>query len=200
MRGRYGAARLPVVADGSASAYIARAYRAAAAADPAARLVLNEYDVEHVGPRFTRKRAALRRLAFELLDAGAPLHAIGLQCHLRGATPIDHDGVSAFVSEMRGAGLDVYVTELDVIDADLPAAPAERDAIVARQVEALLAAVNEPQPLGTLLTWGLSDRYTWMTQTLPRPDHLPNRPLPLDADFQPKPFLAKIEKFTRAAA
>lgn len=180
--------------------YIELAFRTAHAADPDVRLVVNEYDVEHVGPRFEKKRAALRRLVFDLLDAGAPLHAVGLQCHLRGATPIDRDGVSAFVAEMRGEGLDVYVTELDVIDQDLPAAPAARDAIVAAQVEAVLEAVTAPAPLDTLLTWGLSDRFTWMTQTLPRADHIPNRPLPLDADFQPKPFMATIERFTRAAA
>jgi endo-1,4-beta-xylanase len=180
--------------------YIELAFRTAAAADPSVRLALNEYDIEHVGARFAMKRSALRRLAFDLLDAGAPLHAIGLQCHLRGETPIDRDGVSDFVAEMRKEGLDVYVTELDVIDQDLPAAPAERDAIVARQVAELLEAVNAPAPLGTLLTWGLSDRFTWMTQTLPRPDRVPNRPLPLDAEFQPKPFMATIERFTRAAA
>jgi endo-1,4-beta-xylanase len=31
----------------------------------------------------------------------------------------------------------------------------------------------------------------------PRGDHLPNRPLPLDADFRPKSFMDEIAKFTR---
>jgi endo-1,4-beta-xylanase len=180
--------------------YAEIAFRAAAAADPHAKLMLNEYDVEHVGPRNANRRATLRRMALDLLDAGAPLQAIGLQGHLQGATPIDRDGLSAFVADMRRAGLEVYVTELDVIDRDLPGDPAERDAIIARQVDALLSAASAPAPLDKIVTWGLSDRYSWIPYMLPRWDHLPNRPLPLDADFRPKPFMATIEKFTRAAA
>jgi len=180
--------------------YAGIAFRAAAAADPGARLVLNEYGVEFLDPASQMKRAALRRLALELLDGGAPLHAIGLQCHLNGALPIDRDGVTKFVQEMRDEGLDVYVTELDMQDQFLPTPIAERDAIVARQVSDILSAISAPAPIGALLTWGLSDRYSWISQMFPRADHTPNRPLPLDAEFQPKPFMAVIEKFTKPLA
>jgi endo-1,4-beta-xylanase len=163
-------------------------------------LVVNEYDVEFADTASRTKRAALRRFALELLDAGAPLHAIGLQCHLRGDKPIDRDGVTKFVEEMRGEGLDIYVTELDVQDQYLPAPVAERDAIVARAVADVLSAISAPAPIDTLLTWGLSDRYSWITQMFPRADHTPNRPLPLDAEFQPKRFMTAIEKFTRPLA
>jgi endo-1,4-beta-xylanase len=180
--------------------YASIAFRAAAAADPDARLVVNEYDVEFADAPSRMKRAALRRFALDLLDAGAPLRAIGLQCHLRGDKPIDGDGLASFVREMRGEGLDVYVTELDVQDQYLPAPAAERDAIVARAVADVLSAISAPAPIGTLLTWGLSDRYSWISQMFPRADHTPNRPLPLDAEFQPKPFMTAIEKFTRPLA
>ena len=180
--------------------YAGIAFRVAAAADPNARLVVNEYDVEFADPTSQMKRAALRRFALDLLDSGAPLHAIGMQCHLRGDRPIDRDGVTRFVAEMRDEGLDVYVTELDVQDQYLPAPAAERDAIVAQRVQDVLSAISAPAPIGTLLTWGLSDRYSWISQMFPRPDHTPNRPLPLDAGFQPKPFMAAIEKFTRPLA
>jgi endo-1,4-beta-xylanase len=176
------------------------AFRAAAAADPGARLVVNEYDVEFAESASRIKRAALRRFALERLDAGAPLHAIGLQCHLRGDKLIDRDGVTKFVEEMRGEGLDIYVTELDVQDQYLPSPAAERDAIIARAVTDILAAISAPAPIDTLLTWGLSDRYSWISQMFPRADHTPNRPLPLDSEFQPKPFMAAIEKFTRPLA
>jgi endo-1,4-beta-xylanase len=180
--------------------YAATAFRAAAAADPEARLVVNEYDIEFADAASRIKRAALRRFALELLDAGAPLHAIGLQCHLRGDKPIDRDGVTEFVEEMRGEGLDIYVTELDVQDQYLPEPAAERDAIVARAVTEVLAAISAPAPIDTLLTWGLSDRYSWISQMFPRADHTPNRPLPLDSQFNPKPFMTAIEKFTRPLA
>lgn len=182
------------------ASYANIAFRAAAAADPGARLVVNEYDIEFSDPASRMKRAALRRFALDLLDSGAPLHAIGMQCHLRGATAIDRDGVTKFVEEMRDAGLDVYVTELDVQDQTLPAPSAERDAIVARQVSDVLEAIGAPAPIDTLLTWGLSDRHSWISQMFPRADHTPNRPLPLDAEFQPKPFMEQIEKFTKPVA
>jgi endo-1,4-beta-xylanase len=39
-----------------------------------------------------------------------------------------------------------------------------------------------------LLTWGLSDRYTWLAKDKDRPrrDGLPPRPLPLDAQLNRK--------------
>jgi len=179
--------------------YIPFALETAAAADPNAKLTINEYDVEYAEQPYLMKRAALRRLVFELLDAGAPLHAVGLQCHLRGATRIDVDGLAHFVGELRGAGLGVYVTELDVNDSDLPADPRQRDEIIARQVHDVLSAVASAGPLDNVLTWGLSDRYSWISQMFPRADKLPNRPLPLDREFQPKPFMATLETFTGAA-
>ena len=179
--------------------YIKIALKAAAAADPAARLTLNEYDIEFAEDPFPMKREAFRRLILSLLEAGAPLHAVGVQCHLRGAKAIDFDGLALFVEEMRAAGLDIYVTELDVIDIDLPAPAAERDAIVGAQAERVLSAIASAGPIDTLLTWGLSDKYSWISHSFPRADHLPNRPLPLDDHFRPKPLMAAIEKFTRAA-
>jgi len=179
--------------------YIEKAFRAAAAAAPDVQLTLNEYDIESVGERFAAKRAALRNLVAELLDASAPIHAVGLQCHLHGETEIDAEGLAKFVAEIRSWGLDVIVTELDVDDRKLPASTAERDAIVAKRVNDVLASISSEIPLRSIVTWGISDRYSWISQMFPRSDRLPNRPLPLDADFQPKPFMDTITKFARAS-
>jgi endo-1,4-beta-xylanase len=179
--------------------YIPLAFRVAAAADPDAQLVLNDYDVEFGDEHFPAKRAAFRNLIFELLDADVPLHAVGLQCHLRGAKPIDRGGLEAFVAELHAHGLKVLVTELDVMDQDLPAPIPERDAIIATRVSDLLAAVTAPGALDALLTWGISDRYSWIPCMFPRRDGLPNRPLPLDADFRRKPFMDVIDQFTGKA-
>jgi endo-1,4-beta-xylanase len=180
--------------------YIPLAFRVAAAANPDAQLVLNEYDVEFGDEHFPAKRAALRNLIFQLLDAGAPLHGVGLQCHLRGAKPIDVDRLERFVAELHASGLKVLVTELDVMDQDLPAPAIERDKIIARQVKDLLTAISAPGPLDALLTWGISDRYSWIPHVFPRRDGLPNRPLPLDDEFRRKPFMDVIDCFTGKAA
>jgi endo-1,4-beta-xylanase len=177
--------------------YIALAFRTAAAADPQVQLCINEYDIESVGPRFAAKRAAYRNLIAELMDQSVPLRAVGLQSHLHGDTEIDTDGLAAFVEEIRSWGLDIVVTELDVDDHTLPGDTAERDAIVAKRVSDVLGAVTSKAPLDSILTWGISDRYSWINQMFPRADRLRNRPLPLDENFQPKPFWDAIAKFTR---
>jgi endo-1,4-beta-xylanase len=179
--------------------YMRMAFRAAADADPDVQLTLNDYDIESVGPRFAARRAALRNLVSDLLDTATPLHAVGLQAHLHGELEIDTDALAKCVAEFRSWGLDVIVTELDVDDVKLPGPEAERDRIVAKRVNDVLSAITSEAPLRSILTWGLADRYSWINQMFPRRDHLPNRPLPLDADFQPKAFMDVITKFTREA-
>jgi endo-1,4-beta-xylanase len=38
-----------------------------------------------------------------------------------------------------------------------------------------------------VVSWGISDRSSWISQTFKRNDGLPNRPLPFDSEFRPKP-------------
>lgn len=177
--------------------YIPIAFRAAAAADPAAALVLNEYDVEYAGARFAARREALLAIARSLVDRGVPIHAVGLQAHLFANRAFDRDGFQKFLEAISGLGLDVMVTELDVIDETLPGDVGKRDAIVAETARSFLAMVAEVVPPKALLTWGLSDRYTWVPMYFKRADGAPNRPLPLDAEMQPKPFMAMLEQFTQ---
>ena len=180
--------------------YIPIAFRAAAAADPAARLVLNEYDIEFTGARFAARREALLAIARALVDRGAPIDAIGLQAHLPADRALDRDGLQKFLAEIRGLGLGVLVTELDVIDDKLPGPVETRDAMVAETARAFLDAVAEVIPPEAVLTWGISDRYTWVPAYFKRADGMPNRPLPLDADMRPKPLMAVLERFTRGDA
>jgi endo-1,4-beta-xylanase len=50
-----------------------------------------------------------------------------------------------------------------------------------------------------ILTWGLSDRYTWVPIYFKRRDGMPNRPLPLDAELKRKPLFDVIDDFRRKA-
>ena len=108
-----------------------RCCETALADDPDARLVLNEYDVEYEGPRFAARRKALIALLRSLRDRGVPLHAVGLQAHLFAGRTIDRDGLQAMLAEIKALKLDVLITELDVIDYELPGKIGERDAMVA---------------------------------------------------------------------
>jgi endo-1,4-beta-xylanase len=179
--------------------YLKLALGTAAEADPDAKLVLNEYDVEFTGPRFAARRKALIQLLRSLRDRDVPLHAVGLQAHLFADRAIDRDGLQALLTEIKALKLDVWVTELDVIDYELPGKIGERDALVAGMASRFLEAVGEVVRPKAILTWGLSDRYTWVPTYFKRRDGMPNRPLPFDAELKRKPMFDVIEEFRRKA-
>jgi endo-1,4-beta-xylanase len=179
--------------------YIDMAFRLAHRVDPSAELVLNEYDIECVGEGFTARREALLTLIRDLLARGVPLHGIGLQGHIRGQHEIDEDALSRFVSEIRSLGLSVHVTELDVIDKDLPGSITVRDVIVAARAHDFLHAIFAVARPSVIATWGITDRYTWVPTWFKRTDGLINRPLPLDEFYRPKPLWSVIDYFCQKA-
>ena len=177
--------------------YLPIALRATAAVDPDTQLVINEYDVEFEGPRFAARRKALLQLLRSLRDRNVPLHGVGLQAHLFADRAIDRDGLQEFLAEIVALKLDVLITELDVIDFELPAKVSERDALVAGMAGQFLKSVCEVVRPRAILTWGISDRYTWVPMYFKRPDGMPNRPLPFDADLKRKPLFDVIEEYRR---
>jgi endo-1,4-beta-xylanase len=179
--------------------YLRIALETAGAIDPEAKLILNEYDVEFAGPRFAARRKALIKLLRSLRDRNVPLHAVGLQAHLLAGRTIDRDGLQTLLAEIEALNLDVWVTELDVIDRELPGEISERDKLTADFANQFLGAVCEVVRPKAILTWGLSDRYTWVPTYFKRRDGMPNRPLPLDAELKRKPLFDVIEEFRRKA-
>jgi endo-1,4-beta-xylanase len=180
--------------------YLAMALRTAADADPSAELIVNEYGIEGVSEGDKRKREAFRRLIRDLKDKGVPLSGVGIQSHLNPSVPVDGEGISRFAAEMKSLGLKVLITELDVNDQNLPGDIAARDAATAKIAGDYLAAVAAGARPSLVCTWGLTDRHTWIPMYFKRADGQPNRPLPLDADLQPKPMLKVIETFCRGQA
>lgn len=178
--------------------HINMAFRRAAAVDPQAQLVLNDFGFENPTDQCRAKRAAFLRLVKELKDRDVPIHAIGLQGHLPGEKEIDREGISRFVAELHGMGLAILVTELDVIDDKLPADSLVRDEIVAMRAQAFLQAIGDVCRPEAVLTWGITDKFTWVPIWFSRKDGRPNRPLPLDANYRPKPMMRVINEFTRA--
>ncbi|MBK7931318.1 MAG: endo-1,4-beta-xylanase [Bryobacterales bacterium] len=60
--------------------------------------------------------------------------------------------------------------------------------------EAYLSAALDVKAVVAVLTWGLTDRYTWLARRHPRPSGAPIRPLPLDREYQRKPAWRAIAK------
>ncbi len=184
--------------------FIAAAFHAARAADPQALLACNDTQMEMATPLHAARRSALLRLLDRLARDGAPVGAVGLQTHLRlDGAPFDPQAYRAFLADIAGRGLRILVTEMDVFDIGVPGTVAQRDAAVADMYREVLAVALDQPAVASLVTWGLSDRYTWLTPaTNPayrRPDGQPARPLPLDDAFQPKPAFAAIAAALRHA-
>lgn len=179
--------------------YIELALRTAAGVDPAAQLVINDYNIENPTQQCRDRRQALLDLLRDLKDRDVPLHAVGIQGHLPGDMEIDKEGLSKFVEAVKEMQLEVLVTELDVIDNKLPAREYDRDQIVAARAGDFLEAISDVARPSAILTWGITDRYTWVPMWFKRDDGKPNRPLPLDAGCRPKALMKVIAEFTRAA-
>jgi len=168
--------------------YLEIAYRAAAEADPHALLTYNDYDIETDAPEQERKRESILAMLHRFHEKHVPIHAIGIQAHLRPkGAPLTWNGLNKFLKEIKKLKLEIYVTELDVDDQEFPGDITERDRLVAKVYRSFLANILHQKSLKAILTWCLSDRDSWLQGFRPRKDALPQRPLPFDADLNPKP-------------
>ena len=186
--------------------YLDLAYRMAREADLAARLVVNEYDVELDTPEQEARRTALLNLLERMRRSGTPVDAVGVQAHLScaGGPPFSAARLRRFLAELAGLGLTIQITELDVTDEEAPADEAVRDRLVADAYRRFLDAALDEPAVKMVVTWGLSDRHSWIVRKEThdskwRSDVIPSRPLPFDADLKPKPaFEAIAQAFMQA--
>ena len=186
--------------------YLDLAYRTAREADPAARLVVNEYDVELDTPEQEARRMALLRVLERMQRSGTPVDAVGVQAHLScaGGPPFSAVRLRRFLAELAGLGLTIQITELDVTDENAPSDEVVRDRLVADTYSRFLDAALDEPAVKVVVTWGLSDRHSWIVrkethESKWRADGLPSRPLPFDADLKPKPaFEAIAQAFVHA--
>ncbi len=167
--------------------YIGDAFQAARAADPEARLFLNEFAIEAPGPKADATVALVARLRAE----GVPIDGVGFQAH---ATPGAPSG-EALAGQLRRVGrlgLETAVTEADV-RLDVPATPAAlaRQANTYRQL--LEACLREPS-CHTFATWGFTDAWSWIAKTFPGQ----GAALPFDERYRPKPAQRAMAAALRA--
>ncbi|MGI9492093.1 MAG: endo-1,4-beta-xylanase [Geminicoccaceae bacterium] len=163
------------------------AFRTAAAADPDAILVYNEIGLEYGDETGWIKRQHVLDLLSGLVAKGTPVQALGLQAHLSAESPPDFKSLDQFLRDVADLGLDVMITELDVSDQTLPKDIEVRDCMVAEIYRAFLDVVIAHDHVISITVWGLSDRYSWLTEFGQREDGEPTRPSPLDHEFNKKP-------------
>jgi endo-1,4-beta-xylanase len=172
------------------------AFATAAKVAPNTELVINEYDLENEGPRYAKKREAMLGIVRHLQDRNIRVSAVGFQAHLYAERVIDRDAIARFARDLQALDVHLLVTELDVIDWRLPADKVARDAAASRHVETFLEAVMAEGTLRDVVTWGITDRYSWIAEVFKRDDGLQPRPLPLDENYREKPMMAAIRRLS----
>lgn len=185
--------------------YIDLAYRAAREADSRASLVVNEYGIVYDTPAADQKRAAVLRLLERMKRSGTPVDALGVQAHLDyGGDPFSPAKFRRFLADVAALGLDIQITELDVTDERAPALIEARDRLVADEYARFLDVALDEPAVGIVVTWGLSDRHSWIVRHECndqgwRKDGLASRPLPFDAALARKPAWNALAAAFRAA-
>jgi endo-1,4-beta-xylanase len=180
--------------------YIFRAFSRVAALDPATPLVLNEAWTERADRVGLAVRKSLLALVDRIRDKGLRLDAVGLQAHLQPEIAYDDAGFLDFLHALAARGVDIYLTEFDVNDSSFPDDIETRDRLVAARALAFLSTALREPAVKALVTWGLSDRYSWYRDPrimlAQRAPHLP-RPLPYDDALRPKLLRAAMVEAMR---
>jgi endo-1,4-beta-xylanase len=182
--------------------YIQRALDLAHQHAPNVRLYINEYGLDYDGQVERDRRATLLRLIERLKQANAPFHGIGIQGHLygRGKSKFSQESLRRFLADVAARDLKITITELDVPEADITVPLEERDRRVAEEVTRYLDVVLDEPAVEGVVTWGLSDRYSWLN-TRWRDSGTKNRGLPFDENLAPKPVTrAIVDALNRSAA
>ncbi|KAH9917921.1 endo-beta-1,4-glucanase [Epithele typhae] len=139
--------------------FIPIALKAARAADPNAKLYINEFNIEGTGAKAT----AMKNLVKSLKAQGVPIDGVGLQSHfIVGEVP------TTLVENMReftALGIEVAITELD-IRMTLP----ETAALLEQQqkdYQTVVAACQAVPGCVGITLWDFTDEFSWVPGTFP---------------------------------
>ena len=169
---------------------IAKAFRYAHAADPTAKLFINDYNHEIN----SRKTDSIIAIVTRLRANGVPIDGVGLQMHMSYLVPTT--GIDNALLRMGRLGILVKITELDISvnlgsqtdpeTANFVLGPTmfPQQAAKYRYVaESYFRNIPEAQRYG-ITVWGVSDKDSWLRARLPY--HTKDYPLLWDESYNKK--------------
>lgn len=172
--------------------YFAIAYKAAAAADPAAKLYYNDYNIENTGA----KQVGAARIVSLVKGAGAKIDGVGMQAHLIvGGTPSQSSLQNAMASYVAAGATEVAYTELDIRFSSLPSSASGLQQQAADYVTVVKACLAVKACVG-LTIWDYTDKYSWIPNTFPGQGDA----LLYDKNLGKKPAWTSVSSVLAAAA
>jgi endo-1,4-beta-xylanase len=165
--------------------FIDLAFTRARAADPSAKLLYNDYNIEQLG---NPKADYVFDMVSAMKQRGVPIDAIGFQGHYYvqpdGSTNQGIPSIQAIRDNMAryaDIGVDVHVTECD-FRIGKPNDPAKTELQNKFYADFLEACIDAPN-CSHFTLWGLSDLDSWVPYTFPEYDfaHI------FDSSLMPKP-------------
>ncbi|WP_245641976.1 endo-1,4-beta-xylanase [Nonomuraea candida] len=138
--------------------FVADAFRAARAADPNARLCINDYNVEGINAKST----AMYNLVSSLRQQGVPVDCVGFQGHLAIQYGFPSD-IQQNMQRFADLGVQVRVTELDV-RMQMPRS-SSKDTTQATYYRNVINACNAVTACAGVTIWGFTDKYSWVPDT-----------------------------------
>ncbi|MFD4170634.1 endo-1,4-beta-xylanase [Streptomyces albidoflavus] len=131
--------------------WIEVAFRTARAADPAAKLCYNDYNVEN----WTwAKTQAMYTMVKDFKQRGVPIDCVGFQAHFNSGSPYNSN-FRTTLQNFAALGVDVAVTELDI-----QGAPASTYAAVTNDCLAVSRCLG-------ITVWGVRDTDSWRSGDTP---------------------------------
>ncbi|MDR6178534.1 endo-1,4-beta-xylanase [Pseudomonas sp. SORGH_AS 211] len=164
--------------------YMAVAFRAAHAADPQARLFINDFNTQEPA-----KRDCLARVVKALLAEGVPVQGIGHQTHISIYWP-SLAAIDQSLGTFARLGLENQLTELDMSlyqhhDYQPQQPLAQRLNLQAERYRDLMALVLAHPEVTAVTWWGVADDHSWLNHEPGAPGD--DQPLLFDRQQRPKP-------------
>ncbi|KAJ1547121.1 hypothetical protein HK096_004244, partial [Nowakowskiella sp. JEL0078] len=165
------------------SDFVKIAFNAARAADPNAKLYINDYNIENPGSKATAMANLVTKLkaeGYNLTVIGVPIDGIGSQCHLIVGS-VSKSNIQSQLQTFANLGVEVTITELDI----RAATPISTSNLAQQQTDYnnVFTACLAVTGCKGIVTWGISDRYSWIPTTFSGYGDA----LPYDKNLLPKP-------------